>query len=99
LFLIDYEYLASSEINLTILVPNFSGRNDRINGLKMGVTACDRRAPMCSQVAREFLGKGAVHAVASAVDREQHEHDKDLDADLRLRLSQAQVIDGVFRMF
>lgn len=99
LFLIDYEYQASSEINLTILVPNFRGRNDRINGLKMGVTACDRRAPMCSQVVWEFLAKGAGHADAPAVDREHHEHDTDLDADLRSRLSQAQLIDGIFRLF
>ncbi len=46
LFLIDYESLTSNEVSQTILIPSFKSRVTRLNGLKMGVSACDYRKPI-----------------------------------------------------
>ena len=98
-FLIDYESLETSEINQTILVPGFKSQHTRLNGLKLGVTACDRRAPVCSRVVWDSLGPDISQGDAFRRIREYQFDDQELDADLRARLSQAQVIDGVFRMY
>ncbi|WP_285412661.1 helix-turn-helix transcriptional regulator [Pseudomonas sp. lyk4-40-TSB-59a] len=98
LFLIDYESLATSEINQTILIPSFKTRNARLNGLKMGVTACDHRIPVCSRVVWSSLGTKACGQDAFRKVREYCDDDQELDSDLKARLEKAQVIGGVFRI-
>jgi len=98
LFLIDYESLATSEINQTILIPSFKTKNARLNGLKMGVTACDHRVPVCSRVVWSSLGAKANGQDAFRKVREYRDDDQELDSDLKARLEKAQVIDGVFRI-
>ena len=98
LFLIDYESLASSEINQTILIPSFKSRNTRLNGLKMGVTACDHRTPVCSRVVWDFLGKDVCRLNAYRRVRLYGADDQEIDADLKTRLSQTQIIDGLFQI-
>lgn len=98
LFLIDYESLATSEINQTILIPSFKTRNARLNGLKMGVTACDHRVPVCSRVVWSSLGTKACGPEAFRKVREYRDDDQELDSDLKARLAKAQIIDGLFRI-
>lgn len=97
IYLIEYEFLSSSEINQTILIPSFKKQNVRLNGMKIGVTCCDRRTPVCSQVVWHWLGKEVCHLDAYRNTREYHIDDQRLDTDLRARLTQAQIIDGLFR--
>ena len=98
LFLIDYETKATSEINLTILIPNFKRKNARLNGMKMGVTACDHRTPVCSQVLWSSLEKAVSKLEACEGVREYRLDDQDLDADVLNYLSQAKVDEGLFRI-
>ncbi|WP_085702134.1 helix-turn-helix domain-containing protein [Pseudomonas sp. B15(2017)] len=98
LFLIDYESFATSEINQTILVPSLKTRNARLNGLKMGVTSCDHRVPVCSRVVWNSLGTRACSQEAFRKVREYQDDDQELDSDLKARLANAQVIDGLFRI-
>jgi len=98
LFLIDYESLTSNEISQTILIPSFKNRVTRLNGLKMGVSACDSRKPVCSRVVWHFLG----------IDIDQHKayrrvglyraDTEQIDSDLKARLGQAQKVDGLFQI-
>ncbi|QXI09116.1 helix-turn-helix transcriptional regulator [Pseudomonas zeae] len=99
LFLVDYESMASSEINLTILIPNLKRKNERLNGMKMSVTPCDRRAPVCSQVIWTLLGKEICYSETFRSIREYKIDDPDLNSELRSCLSVAQLIEGVFRVF
>ncbi len=57
IFLVDYEALTSNEISQTILFPNYKSVIDRLDGLKLGVSAAGRRVPAASRVTWEFLGR------------------------------------------
>lgn len=98
MFLIDYESSATSEINQTILIPSFKTKNARLNGLKMGVTACDHRVPVCSRVVWKSLGTKSCGQEAFRKVREYSDDDQALDSDLKTRLARAQIIDGLFRI-
>ncbi|MBX9408889.1 helix-turn-helix transcriptional regulator [Pseudomonas baetica] len=96
LFFVDYESLTSNEISQTILIPSFKSCITRLNGLKMGVSAADDRAPACSRVVWEYLGQQINQADAYRRVRLYKPDDCAIDADLRARLAQAQVVDGLF---
>lgn len=55
--LIDYESLTSNEITETILYPTYKSRVNSLTGLKIGVSAADRRDPACVRVLLQFLGQ------------------------------------------
>ncbi|WP_339431788.1 MULTISPECIES: helix-turn-helix domain-containing protein [unclassified Pseudomonas] len=96
LFFVDYESLTSNEISQTILIPSFKSCITRLNGLKLGVSAADHRAPSCSRVVWEYLGQEINRADAYRRVRLYKANDCAIDADLRARLAQAQVVDGLF---
>lgn len=97
-FLIDYETLTSNEISQTILIPSFKSRITRLNGLKMGVSACDHRIPVCSRVVWDFLGTDIdLHRAYRRV-RLYRADTEEIDGDLKARLSQAGIVDGLFRI-
>lgn len=98
LFLIDYESLTSNEISQTILIPSFKSRITRLNGLKMGVSSCDCRAPVCSRVVWDFLGSDIGRHNAYRRVRLYRADAEELDDDLKGRLSQTQIVDGLFRL-
>ncbi len=96
LFFIDYESLTSNEISQTILIPSFKSCITRLNGLKMGVSAADHRAPSCSRVVWEYLGQEINRVEAYRRVRLYKPDDCTIDDDLRSRLAQAHVVDGLF---
>ncbi|MHA6788186.1 helix-turn-helix domain-containing protein [Pseudomonas bijieensis] len=97
-FLIDYEALTFNEISQTILIPSFKSRISRLNGLKMGVSACDHRTPVCSRVVWDFLGTDIdLHSAYRRV-RLYRVDAEEIDSDLRTRLSQAGMVGGLFRI-
>ncbi|MCL9798735.1 helix-turn-helix transcriptional regulator [Pseudomonas sp. AKS31] len=96
LFFVDYESLTSNEISQTILIPSFKSCITRLNGLKLGVSAADHRAPSCSRIVWEYLGQEINRADAYRRVRLYKPNDCAIDADLRARLAQAQVVDGLF---
>ncbi|MFJ4192508.1 hypothetical protein [Pseudomonas sp. NPDC089534] len=98
LYLIDYESAGSSEINQTILAPSFKHQHPRLNGLKLGVTACDRRTPLCARVVWDSLGPDINRTEAFRRVKEYSADDQDLDADLKTRLSQGHMMGGMYRM-
>lgn len=56
IFLADYESLTGNELTETILFPTYKSRVNRLTGLKIGVSAADRREPACARVVLEYLG-------------------------------------------
>jgi transcriptional regulator with XRE-family HTH domain len=96
LFFVDYESLTSNEISQTILIPSFKSCITRLNGLKLGVSAADHRAPSCSRVVWEFLGREINRVDAYRRVRLYKPDDCAIDSDLRARLAQAQVVEGLF---
>lgn len=98
LFLVDYESLTSNEISQTILIPSYKSRMTRLNGLKMGVSACDHRTPVCTRVVWDYLGTHISRRSALRRVRLYRADDKEIDADLKARLSQTQIIDGLFQI-
>jgi hypothetical protein len=96
LFFIDYESHTSNEISQTILIPSFKSCITRLNGLKMGVSAADHRAPACSRVVWEYLGQEIDRIDAYRRVRLYAPDDCAIDDDLRARLGQAQIVDGLF---
>ncbi|QEO78859.1 helix-turn-helix domain-containing protein [Pseudomonas brassicacearum] len=97
-FLIDYETLTSNEISQTILIPSFKSRITRLNGLKMGVSTCDHRTPVCSRVVWDFLGKDIdLHSAYNRI-RLHRRDTEEIDDDLKARLNQAGIVDGSFRI-
>ncbi|MGL6244900.1 helix-turn-helix domain-containing protein [Pseudomonas sp.] len=96
LFLIDYESLTSNEISQTILIPSFKSCITRLNGLKMGVSAADHRAPACSRVVWEYLGQEINRIDAYRRVRLYDVNDPAIDEDLRARLAQTKVVHGLF---
>jgi transcriptional regulator with XRE-family HTH domain len=96
LFLIDYESLTSNEITQTILIPSFKSCITRLNGLKMGVSAADHRAPACSRVVWEYLGQEINRVDAYRRVRLYKPDDCAIDDDLRARLAQTQIVEGLF---
>ncbi|WP_454869331.1 helix-turn-helix domain-containing protein [Pseudomonas farris] len=98
LFLIDYESLTSNEISQTILIPSFKSRITRLNGLKMGVSKCDHRAPVCSRVVWDFLGADINRDSAYRRVRLYRVDAEEIDDDLKARLSQTQIVDGLFQI-
>ncbi|WP_346836874.1 helix-turn-helix transcriptional regulator [Microbulbifer sp. SAOS-129_SWC] len=57
IFLIGYEALTHNEIAQTILYPTYKSRVSYLSGLKLGVSASDRREPVCTKVVLESLGR------------------------------------------
>ncbi|WP_311885384.1 hypothetical protein [Pseudomonas sp. VD-NE ext] len=96
LFFIDYESLTSNEISQTILIPSFKSCITRLNGLKIGVSAADHRAPACSRVVWEYLGQEINRVDAYRRVRLYKPYDCAIDDDLRARLAQTQVVEGLF---
>lgn len=96
LFLIDYESLTSNEVSQTILIPSFKSCITRLNGLKIGVSAADHRAPACSRVVWEYLGQEINRIDAYRRVRLYDADDPAIDEDLRSRLTQTKVVDGLF---
>jgi transcriptional regulator with XRE-family HTH domain len=58
IFLLDYESLTRNELTETILYPTYKSRVNYLTGLKIGVSAADRREPACARVVLEALGHG-----------------------------------------
>lgn len=56
IFLLDYEALTGNELTETILFPTYKSRVNYLTGLKIGVSAADRREPACARVVLESLG-------------------------------------------
>jgi transcriptional regulator with XRE-family HTH domain len=56
IFLLDYEALTGNELTETILFPTYKSRVNYLTGLKIGVSAADRREPACARVVLEALG-------------------------------------------
>jgi transcriptional regulator with XRE-family HTH domain len=56
IFLLDYESLTRNELTETILYPTYKSRVNYLTGLKIGVSAADRREPACARVVLEALG-------------------------------------------
>lgn len=56
IFLIGYETLTQNEVTQTILFPTYKNRVSYLSGLKLGVSASDRREPICTRVVMEYLG-------------------------------------------
>jgi len=96
LFFIDYESLTSNEICQTILIPSFKSCITRLNGLKMGVSAADHRAPACSRVVWEYLRQEINHVDAYRRVRLYKPDDRAIDDDLRARLAQSRIVEGLF---
>lgn len=96
LFFIDYESLTSNEISQTILIPSFKSCITRLNGLKMGVSAADHRAPACCRVVWEYLGQEINPIDAYRRVRLYKPDDCAIDDDLRARLAQSRVVEGLF---
>jgi transcriptional regulator with XRE-family HTH domain len=96
LFFIDYESLTSNEICQTILIPSFKSCITRLNGLKMGVSAADHRAPACSRVVWEYLGQEINPIDAYRRVRLYEPDDCAIDDDLRARLAQSRIVEGLF---
>ncbi|ABC30708.1 predicted transcriptional regulator [Hahella chejuensis KCTC 2396] len=57
IFLVGYETLTHNEIAQTILYPTYKSRVSYLSGLKLGVSASDRREPVCVKVVLEYLGR------------------------------------------
>ncbi|MCW8886460.1 MAG: helix-turn-helix transcriptional regulator [Motiliproteus sp.] len=57
IFMVDYESLTGNELTQTILYPTYKNRISRLAGLKLGVSASDRREPACARVIYEYLGQ------------------------------------------
>jgi len=98
LFFVDYESLTSNEICQTVLIPSYKARIKRLNGLKIGVSSADHRAPACTRVVWEFLGKDINRVEAYQRVRLYLPDDPEIDSDLRERLAQTQVVDGLFQI-
>ncbi len=56
IFLLDYEALTGNELTETILFPTYKSRVSYLTGIKIGVSAADRREPACARVVLESLG-------------------------------------------
>jgi len=57
IMLIDYESLTGNEVTETILYPTYKSRVNSLAGLKIGVSASDRREPACVRVVLQYLGQ------------------------------------------
>ncbi|MDF9304904.1 helix-turn-helix transcriptional regulator [Tritonibacter mobilis] len=57
IFQVDFDAITGEEISQTILYPNFKNRNNRLPGLKLGVSTSCSREPLCARVLYCFLGK------------------------------------------
>ncbi|WP_447800908.1 helix-turn-helix domain-containing protein [Pseudomonas kilonensis] len=97
-FLIDYETLTSNEISQTILIPSFKSKITRLNGLRLGVSACDHRTPVCSRVVWDFLGTDIDFNIAYHRVRLYQADTEEIDDDLKARLNQAGILNGLFRI-
>ncbi|WP_145008187.1 helix-turn-helix domain-containing protein [Pseudomonas oryzihabitans] len=98
LFFTDYESLTGNELSQTVLLPSARNRIDRLNGLKLGVSASDRREPACTRVVWEYLGtrpqRGQAYGRVGLYDWQ----DARLDEDLRQRLGSATLVERVYRL-
>lgn len=97
-FLLDYESLTGNQITQTILIPSYKSRLSRLNGLKLGVSATDQRAPTCARVVWAYLGTNIDQEDALARIRLYRPEDPALDADLLKRLSRTELEVGSFRL-
>ena len=98
LFFIDYESLTSNEICQTVLIPSYKARITRLNGLKIGVSSADQRAPACTRVVWEYLGT-EINRVSTYRRVKLHSHDStEIDDDIKERLAQTKLEDGLFQI-
>ena len=67
IFMIDYESLSKTEISETILFPSYKSRITYLNGLKLGVSADNRHAPVATRVVLEYLGRSVNQKKALAL--------------------------------
>ncbi|MBR0830133.1 helix-turn-helix transcriptional regulator [Bradyrhizobium manausense] len=96
IFVLDYESLTSNEITQTVLIPSFKNRIVRLNGLKLGVSAADQRAPCCTRVVWEYLG-AQVPRIRCYRQLGLFAPDDDrINADIRQRLQQTRFDQGLF---
>ncbi len=56
IFLVGYETFTLNEVTQTVLFPTYKNRISYLSGLKLGVSAGDRREPLCTRVVMEYLG-------------------------------------------
>lgn len=56
IFLVGYETITQAEVTQTILFPTYRNRVSYLSGLKVGVSASDRREPLSMRVVMESLG-------------------------------------------
>lgn len=82
----------------TDVSPSYKSRLSRLNGLKLGVSATDQRAPTCTRVVWDFLGTHIDQEDALKRTRLYRPEDSRLDADLRERLSRTEFEGGTFRL-
>jgi transcriptional regulator with XRE-family HTH domain len=57
IFMNDFESMVGNEISQTILYPSFNNKVNLLTGLRLGVSANSERAPCCTRVVLEYLGK------------------------------------------
>jgi transcriptional regulator with XRE-family HTH domain len=86
LFFLDAEQFTRNELSQTILFPTYKNRVSRLSGLKLGVSASDRREPACARVVLESLGMQInprkVLRQCGLIDGDETE----LDGEIRVRI-------------
>ncbi|MFF7707328.1 helix-turn-helix domain-containing protein [Pseudomonas sp. NPDC007930] len=98
LFFVDYESLTSNEISQTVLIPSYKARISRLNGLKIGVSSADQRAPACTRVVWEYLGSEVNRVSAYRKVRLHSPDSPDIDDDIKARLADTRLQDGLFQI-
>jgi len=86
LFLTDYESLTSSEISHTILFASYKLVLDRLDGLKLGISAAGKRMPAASRVTWEYLGRNVDPRRAYRKTGFLDPGDPSLDRDIQARI-------------
>lgn len=91
IFLLDHEVLTGNELTETILFPTYKSRVSHLAGVKIGVSAADRREPACARVVLESLGhridvRGALRVCGLLTP-----HDPSLDPEVLRRIDNRQL--------
>lgn len=98
LFFVDYESLTSNEITQTVLIPSYKSRITRLNGLKIGVSSTDHRAPACSRVVWEYLGQQINRVSTYRKVRLYTPDSPEIDDDIKARLADTRLHNGLFQI-
>ena len=53
----DYESLTNNQITQTVIFPSYNRKFTYLSGIKLGVSPNSDRAPYCTRVALEYIGK------------------------------------------